>query len=165
MSAVENLELAGRLCLISCLAIALSGCGPLGPLSGGSLRGPVHTQPVVDWSFVASESTCQLETNPADPHSVNTWCLGIGDRLYVPSSMIRGPKSPSERDWVKNVANSPAVRIRIGGELYERVAVRVGDAAEYDAVRAALEEKYELAPADRDPEREIWIFRLDPRGA
>ena len=145
--------------------LALSGCGPLGPLSGGSLRGPVHTQPVADWAFVDAEATCQLETNPASPHSVNTWCVGIGERLYVPTSMIRGPKSPSERDWVKNVANDPSVRIRIAGEVYERVAVRVGDAAEYDLARAALERKYELDAAERDPEREIWIFRLDARSS
>lgn len=149
--------------LALCALLAFAGCGPLGPLSGGKLGGPLHAPAVADWSFVASETACQLETNPADPHSVNTWCIGIADRLYVPSSMIRGPKTPSERDWVKNVANDPAVRIRIGGEVYERVAVRVGDAAEYDAARAALEKKYELDPADRDPEREIWIFRLDSR--
>ena len=148
-----------------CVLLALAGCGPLGPLSGGKLGGSPHTRPVADWAFVAEQETCQLETNPADPYSVNTWCVGIGARLYVPTSMIRGPKLPSERDWVKNVANDPAVRIRIGDAVYERVAVRVTDVAEYDAARAALEQKYELDPAERDPEREIWIFRLDARGA
>ena len=128
-----------RLCVA--LVLALAGCGPLGPLSGGALRGPVHAPPVVDWSFVATESTCQLETNPADPHSVNTWCVGIGERLYVPTSMIRGPKSPEERDWVKNVTADSAVRIRIDGEVYERVAIRVSDPGEYDAARAALGHK------------------------
>jgi hypothetical protein len=151
--------------LALCALFALAGCGPLGPLSGGKLGGLLHTQSVASWSFVANEATCQLETNPADPHSVNVWCVGIADRLYVPSSMIRGPKTPSERDWVKNVANDPAVRIRIGGEVYERVALRVREAAEYEAARAALEQKYELDPADRDPEREIWIFRLDARSS
>ena len=148
-----------------CVLLALAGCGPLGPLSGGKLGGPVHTQPVADWAFVDAEQTCQLETNPHEPHSVNTWCIGIGARLYVPTSMIRGPKTPTERAWVKNVTSDPAVRIRIGGEIYERVAVRVTDAAEYDAARAAFEKKYELDPAERDPEREIWIFRLEARGA
>jgi hypothetical protein len=125
----------------------------------------VQTAPVSDWSFVAAETTCQLETNPREPHSVNTWCVGLGDRLYVPTSMIRGPKSPRGRDWVKNVTADPALRIRIGDAIYERVAVRVTDAPEYDAAREALERKYELDPADRDPEREVWIFRLDPRPA
>ena len=79
--------------------------------------------------------------------------------------MIRGPKAPTERDWVKNVAADPRMRIRIAGEIYEGVAVRITDPAEYEAARAGLEKKYELDPADRDPEREIWIFRLDPRSA
>jgi len=146
-----------------CFLLALAGCGPLGPLSGGTLGGPVHAQPVGDWAFVDAEHTCQLETNPAAPYSVNIWCLGDGARLYVPTSMIRGPKSPGERAWVVNVGADPRVRIRIGDEIYERVAVRVGDAAEYDAARSALEKKHGLDPADRDPDREIWIFRLDPR--
>jgi hypothetical protein len=77
--------------------------------------------------------------------------------------MIRGPKTPSERDWVRNVTRDPRVRVRVGDSLYERTASRVEDAAEYDAARAALERKYGLDPAERDPEREVWIYRLDPR--
>jgi len=46
---------------------------------------------------------------------------------------------------------------------HARLASRVEDAGEYDRARAALEAKYDLDPAERDPEREIWIFRLDPR--
>jgi hypothetical protein len=142
------------------LPLVLSACGPLGPFSGGRLSGEVQTGP----ARCAQEiSTIQLETNPGEPHSVNAWCVGIGDRLYVPTSMIRGPKVPSEREWVRNASADPRVRIRIAGEIYERTAVRVTEAAEYDAARAALEQKYELDPAERDPEREIWIFRLDPR--
>ena len=146
--------------VLLCLAL---GCGPLGPLSGGRLAGALQTAPVTDWSFTESLETVQLETNPAEPHSVNTWCVGIGPRLYVPTSMIRGPKVPGERDWVKNVTADPRLRIRIDGELYERTAVRVTQPVEYESVRAALERKYGLEPEDRDPEREIWIFRLEPR--
>ncbi len=164
-STIQELVTAFGPSLLVGLAFALSGCGPLGPMSGGKLDGPVHAQPVEDWSFVGDQENCQIETNPAEPYSVNTWCVGIGAGLYVPTSMIMGPKTPTERDWVKNVAADPAVRIRIGDEVYERAAVRVGDGAEYDAARAALEKKYELDPAERDPEREIWIFRLDPRRA
>jgi hypothetical protein len=165
VSIAKELGTALFLCAVFGLAFALAGCGPIGPLSGGKLDGPVNARSVADWSFTAAHETVQLETNPREPHSVNTWCIGIGDRLYVPTSMIRGPKTPSERDWVKNVGADPQLRIRIGDEIYERVAVRVSDGAEYDAARAALEKKYQLDPAERDPEREIWIFRLDPRGA
>ena len=78
--------------------------------------------------------------------------------------MILGPTDPKERSWVQHVAEDPAVRIRIDGVVYERTAVRVTDPGEFEAARSALEEKYEIAPEDREPEREIWIFRLDPRG-
>jgi hypothetical protein len=36
------------------------------------------------------------------------------------------------------------------------------DSPEYWAARNALEARYDIAVADRDPERVIWIFRLDP---
>ncbi len=77
--------------------------------------------------------------------------------------MILGPEDPTEREWVRNVDMHPEVRIRIDGTIYPLRAVRVEDEAEFERARSALEAKYELDPADRDPEREIWIFRLEPR--
>jgi hypothetical protein len=145
------------------LTVLLMGFGPLGPCAGGALSGAVESASVADWTFTADLEQIQLETSPSEPHSVNAWCVGLGDRLYVPTSMIRGTKTPSERAWVENVTLDPRVRLLVGDAVYERVAVRVDDAAEYDAARAALERKYELDPAERDPEREIWIYRLDPR--
>jgi len=143
------------------LSLALAACGPLGPLPGGRLSGPAAAAPA-DWSFTAEHAQVELETNPADPYSVNVWCAALGERLYVPTSMIRGPKQPTEREWVRNAVADPRVRVRIAGQVYERRAVRVSDPAELEAARAALEQKYELDPAERDPEREIWIFRLEP---
>jgi len=105
----------------------------------------------------------QVETRGAEPHSVNTWCAALDGKLYVPTSMIRGPKNPAEREWVRNVQRDPAVRLRVGDTLYDLVAVRVTDPAELEAARARLEAKYALDPAERDPEREIWIFRLEAR--
>jgi hypothetical protein len=145
------------------MALLLVGFGPLGPCAGGTLSGTVESAPVGDWAFTSELEQIQLETKPGEPHSVNTWCVGIGDRLYVPTSMIRGPRSPSERDWVKNVTQDPRVRVRVGDAVYERVAVRVEDHVELETARAALERKYELDAEERDPEREIWIYRLDAR--
>jgi hypothetical protein len=118
---------------------------------------------VTDWSAVADERTLQLETNPADPHSVNTWFVAMGPLLYLPTSMIRGPKEPSERAWVANVTVDPLVRIGLDDRVYERRLERVSAGSEYDSARAALELKYELDPDERDPEREVWIYRLAPR--
>ncbi|MCP5066304.1 MAG: hypothetical protein GY946_07020 [bacterium] len=152
-----------RFPFISLLLLLVACGGPIGPFSGGQLSGDLGTQPVTDWSFTQEHETVQLEVNPANPHSVNTWCVGLGPALYVPTSMILGPTDPDERGWVGFVKQDPNLRIRIDGTVYERTAVRVTDADEYETALRALEAKYEEDPTDRDPERVIWIFRLDPR--
>jgi hypothetical protein len=149
--------------LLTLALLVCAGCGPLGPIPGGRLRGEVGPRQVDEWGFASSVETAQLETRPSDPYSVNTWFAAVGPNLYVPTSMILGPKDPTERGWVSNVAADARVRIRLGDRVFERVAIRVEDGAEYDRARAALEAKYDIEPEDRDPEREIWIYRLDAR--
>ena len=144
--------------------LVFAGCGPIGPIPGGALSGDVVEGAIADWTFTDQVENAQLETRPDDPHSVNTWFAGVGEKLYVPTSMILGPKHPDGRSWVAHVAEDDRVRIRLGDSVYERRAVRVADASsEYAEARAALEARYDIAPEDRDPERTIWIFRLDPR--
>ena len=138
------------------------GCGPLGPIPGGALSGPVGASEIDDWSFATHVENAQLETRPEDPHSVNTWFAAVGSRLYVPTSMILGPKTPTKRSWVAHVDEDDRGRIRLGETVFERRAQRVPDGGdEYRVARAALEARYEIE--DRDPERVIWIFRLDAR--
>lgn len=152
----------GKSALIGLLFVA--GCGPIGPIPGGALSGEVGPAVVTDWSFAEDVENAQLESRPADPHSVNTWFAIVDSRLYVPTSMILGPKHPDGRSWVANVADDDRVRIRLGETVFDRRAVRVPDGSEeYRLARSALEARYEVAPAEDDPERVIWIFRLDPR--
>ena len=152
-----------RVPFFAVLLAALACTGPIGPLPGGRLSGEPGPTLVPDWGFTQEHETVQIEVNPADPHSVNTWCIGLGPNLYVPSSMILGPKDPEERGWIGFVKQDPNLRIRIDGKIYQRRAVRVTDADEYETALRALEAKYDEDPADRDPERIIWIFRLEPR--
>jgi len=146
---------------ITLFGFAALGC-PIGPFSGGRLSGDEQTQPA-DWSFVNDVENCQLETNPAEPHSINCWCYGSAGNVYVPSSMILGPTEPTEREWVQNVQADPDVRLRVGGKVYALRAARVEDSAEYGEVLAALEKKYEADPGEREEEREIWLYRLEAR--
>ena len=149
--------------LLLALAIALSGCralGPLGPLPGGALAGTLEPGAVSDGSFAADEETVQLQTRRDAPYSVNVWWVAIGERLYVPTSMILGARTPTDRAWVLHVMTDPAVRVRVDGKLYARRAVRV-EGEEYQAALAALRRKYELDPPDPGDRRTIWIFRLD----
>jgi len=145
-------------------SLAWIACGgPVGPLSGGALAGDVKPSPE-RWDFVAEIAQVQLETNPAEPHSVNTWIGVVEDTAYIPSSMIRGPKAPGERGWVRNVGEDDRVRVRVGDAIYELRALRVADAsAEYLAAHAALVKKYELDADALDPDRAIWIYRLQVR--
>ena len=154
MTTARTLALAG--------ALSLLACGPVGPFSGGGLSGEVRPAPS-DWSFVANVEQAQLETRPADPHSVNVWLGSLNGRLYVASSLIRGPKLPTERAWVRDVEADERVRMRIDRIVYELRAVRVIDEDEAAAARAMLEKKYALTRDDLDSDREVWVYALEPR--
>jgi len=127
------------------------------------LSGEVGPAMVSDWSHVADIETASLETRPSDPHSVTTWFASVGPDLFVPTSMILGPKEPSERSWVSHVREDSRVRIRLVDLVYERMVKKVDGDAEFASARAALEAKYAIKPEDRDPERTIWIYRLESR--
>ena len=146
---------------IAWIALLALGC-PIGPFSGGRLGG-VEEEAPAEWAFVNDVENCQLETNPEQPHSINCWCYGRGSRVYVPSSMILGPTVPTERQWVQNVQANPAVRLRVDDRVFALRAVRVPEGPEYQDALAALWRKYDEDPAERDPEREIWLYRLEPR--
>jgi len=143
------------------VAATLLGCGPLGPIPGGRLRGTVVEPPPTDWSGVEAVRTAQLETRPDDPHSINIWTGVVDGGLYVTSSLIRGPDDPAERDWVRHVQADPRVRLRIDDRLYELRAIRVDDAATVERVRAAMIAKYEVEPDAHSSA--AWVFRLAPR--
>jgi len=67
------------------LATAIAGCGrPLFLLPGGALEGPTAAA-ATDWSFTDAIETVQLESNPADPYSVNIWVIA---RASGPSSTL-----------------------------------------------------------------------------
>ena len=57
----------------------------------------------------------------------------------------------------------PDVRLKIAGRIYEQRAVRVTDAAEFEAAGARLIAKYEIESEDIDDASEVWLFRIEPR--
>lgn len=146
------------------IALALSaGCGgPMGPIAGGELSGAVHSGPVPDWNAVtATVDNAQLETNPADPYSINIWAGSLDGRLYVPTSLIMGPDDPNERTWVNNVMADPNVRIRMNEVVYELRAKRVQSPELVARVKAALMAKH---AEDEDEHSEAaWVFELVAR--
>ena len=148
------------LVMAACLLVTATGC-PIGPFAGGRLGGDIHSGAVTDWGFVDRAETCQLETNPSAPHSVNTWIGIVDGRAYIPTSLILGPDNPTERTWVANVVANPAIRVRIEGVVFDLLAVKVEDPSERETVRTALMTKYDAKP---DPHSDnAWIFRLEGR--
>lgn len=135
----------------------LSG-GPLGPIPGGRLAGPLAADQSPDWSFTDELETIQVEVNPADPLSVTTWVVAHDDALYVTADFI----NPFKR-WPHLALADPRVRLRIGGQLYERRAVRVEDPDEIARLRRAVGEKYGVDPDGLAARVEVWFFRMEPR--
>jgi hypothetical protein len=136
--------------------LLVAGCGPLVMVPGGELSGTVKPTPS-DWSFTDSVETVQLETRPEDPYSVNVWGVAAGNAFYIASG--RGESAA----WAKHIAADPRVRVRVGNDLYELVAVRTADEAEMNAFLDAAKKKYEDFEPDESQRKEAILFRLEPR--
>ncbi len=125
--------------LLALPALLLAGAcsGPLLYLPGGALEGP--ERPWTDAVVPPGGSVIQLETNPADPYSVNINAVGIDGRLYIDPA--------PDRRWYQHMVSDADVRVRFGGSETIYTA-RVVEAEE--AVRTQFE-------ADR------IVLRLVPR--
>ena len=130
--------------------LVVSGCEPFVNIPGGELAGVEQDAPA-QWSQVPD--TIQLETRPPDPYSINIWCVGLEEHLYVATAS-------DGANWVPFIESDPSVRVRVDADLYRLRASLVEDPDERARVAAAYDEKYEV---DRN---EGWvaramIFRLD----
>lgn len=150
-----------RSILFALLLVLSSGCGPIGPFSGSALRGDVHEGPPASWEAVGAIETVQLETSPADPHSINIWCAEMEGGLYIATSLILGADEPLERAWVKNVQADPRVRLRADGVVYLLRARRIEEEPERTEAWKRLIAKYEVEVDDHA--KSAWIYRLESR--
>jgi hypothetical protein len=100
------------------------------------LKGELVTTPVSDWSFTDKIQTIKIQTQTPVllPYSVSIWCAVYNGNLYVTS--YRG------RRWVEDIVRDPHVRLKIGGQLFERTLSLVNDPDEKAAVLRAKGEKY-----------------------
>jgi len=132
----------------------LVGCGEYLPMSSGALTGKVTPLPK-SWSDVAAAEIIQLETNPADPYSVNLWVIGDGELLYVFAG-------DNHTQWVQHIEVDPRVRLQIGEAVYQLEASRVTDAAEFERFAQAWDAKYGHRPRNESV-TETWLIRLSQR--
>jgi hypothetical protein len=137
------------------LVVAAAGCnGPFGLLPGGQLDGEARPAPS-DWSFAGDYGTVQLETRPGEPYSVNVAFTILDGRLFINAG-------DTETQWVKNLTDSPLVRLRMDGVLYDLRAERITDEAEIAAFGQAWtsQSMFRRDPSGLD---EVWIYQLVSR--
>ncbi|MEE3329714.1 MAG: hypothetical protein VX246_02495 [Myxococcota bacterium] len=133
----------------------LAACnGPTFVTPGGALAGEVKPTPS-DWYFASEFGTVQLETNPAEPYSVNIACVVMEGRLYAYAG-------ESYTQWAENIETNANVRYRMDGDVYELRAERVADKEEIAAFGAAWTAKGRFL---QDPTQfpEVWLFELVAR--
>ena len=118
------------------------------------LKGEVVTTSVSDWSFTDKIQTIKIQTQTPFllPYSVSIWCAVYNGNLYVTS--YRG------RRWVEDIVRDPHVRLKIGGQMFERNLVLVNDPDEKAAVLQAKGKKY---PQWKVPSvSAATVFRVNP---
>ena len=100
------------------------------------LKGDLVTTPVSDWSFTDKIKAIKIQTETPFllPYSVSIWCAVYNGNLYVTS--YRG------RRWVEDIIRDPNVRLKIGGQIFERNLSLVSDPDEKAAVLQAKGRKY-----------------------
>ena len=132
------------ICMVLLLVtLRFTGLNPYGDTPGRSypglwLSGNRVTTPVTDWSFTDNINTVKLQTNTwyLIPHSVTIWCIAYNGQLYLATS------GAAVRQWPRNVARDPHVRLKIGDNLYDRILMVVTDPAERESVLQVRAKKY-----------------------
>lgn len=91
------------------------------------------------WSQLAGEQYCYLTTRgrrTGHPHRIEIWFAIAANTLY----MLSGGGGRS--DWVKNLAQTPAVTVEIGTGRFAGRGRIVIDPAEDERARALVYDKY-----------------------
>jgi len=139
---------------LTALALLLAlGCGPV---PGGVLGGTPAPAPA-DWSAAlgGERAFCEIESRPADPHSIQLECFLVDGQLFVQSHRWALADWWPTESWATIWLAHPDVRVRVGEHLYALRAVRVTDAAVREPILAGR--GYDPIPAG------VVLFRLEPR--
>jgi hypothetical protein len=145
-------------CLILLLLVfRVTGLEPHGTVPGLWLRGTPVTTPVTDWSYTDKITTDFIQTNTPYmiPHSVTTWCIAYNGQLYVATSKA------TTRDWPRNVARDPHVRLKIGDQLFDRTLAVVSDESERLGVLQTRAKKY-AQPYPEPAGVHFTVYRVMP---
>jgi hypothetical protein len=131
--------------ILALIVVRIVGFEPNGTRPGLWLKGNLVTTPVTDWSFTDKYATIEIQTNTwyLIPHSVTATVVCSRGKLYLTSNEPKGVTYPNFRNWHRNIARDPHVRIKVGDNLYDgTVAYLVTDPDEEAAAVQAKINKY-----------------------
>jgi hypothetical protein len=127
-----------------------------GPVPGGRLSGEVEALPS-DWTSLTEglDGICEVESRPADPHSIQLQCYTHEGSLYVHSHRWALASWYPFESWAEIWLEHPEVRARLGRSIYELRAEAIQERGLREAV---------LSSRGYDPVPEgIVLFHLRPR--
>lgn len=138
--------------------------GPIAIVAGGPFRsGELHQGPEPDWSFVRDLDTVEFQLLDP-PRSRTTWILLHEGRIYIPSGYMTTAWGKLWKQWPPEAERDGRAILRIGGSLYHRQLVRVGDSERVAALVAELNRKYGAgATPAAVGSGYLWLFELQPR--
>src|SRR5574342_657532 len=87
---------------------------------------------------VANKHTLKLThygRKSGKPYEVTIWFVAAGDRIFLATGN-------ANRQWVKNVKQTPRVKLSVGGETFEGDARFLDDKRERDRVLSMTARKY-----------------------
>jgi len=140
--------LVATLALLYAVALAI----PIDPderRPGTRLSGTVVEDANPDWSFLANRQQVYVQTNTwyLIPHSVTTISFVSDNELYIPCGWCDG------KQWPKNVDADPRVTVKIGDNIYPRVAVMIPEEEEKRRI---------LNVPSGEPTPDLVLYRMDP---
>ena len=120
------------------LVLRVTGLDPHERIPGLWLTGTVSAAPATDWSFTDKIVTVKVQTSTPYllPHSVTTWCIAYNGQLYLATS------GAAVREWPRDVARDPHVRLKVGDQLFDATLMVVTDPAEREGVLQVRAKKY-----------------------
>lgn len=142
-----------KMLVVPLTLLLLTACGPV---PGGSLSGETTTAPS-DWSALLDEgrALCEIESRPAEPHSIQLECFLYRDQLYVQSHRWALASWWPVESWAAIWIQHPLVLVRIGRQIFELQATHISDPAE--RIEVLKFRGYDPVPDG------IAAFRFDPR--
>lgn len=136
--------------------VAILGLTACGPVPGGTLGGVVRSIPS-DWTtvFGAERTLCEIESRPANPHSIQLDCFLYEGEPHVQSHRWALSSWWPVESWAAIWIVHPDVRLRIDQQIFEVRAIHVSDPI-------ARSKVLQFRGYDPVPEG-IEVFRFAPR--